>query len=986
MPAALASGPGREHRFLSVLFCDLVDSTGHQYRMGPEDFARLLTAYRRVTFEIIRRHGGHVAKVIGDGVLAYFGWPHGGGRDAEAAVFCALAIGERMERLGTSGELPTGTPAAVRIAVETGWVLVGNIGLAEVGTDEALEHADVIGHAPNVAARLQHLAPRNGVVVGETTLPLTAGRFDLEPVDTTGLTLPAPVRAARVTGRAAASTMLLRLGQGQSGPFFGREHELARLTAWWEEVKAGQGRVVMVSGEPGIGKSRLAASLAATAKAEAQIVVLTCSPATSNSVFQPLVEPLRLAMNLAVDASVQTILDEARHLARRFALTAGGDAIAAVLGVTSEQLLPAALRMAVFDVFLEFAASLAADRPLLVFADDLQWADASTLELLRRLGEQLEQKRIMLLITHRADWQSRWPAAPHMHHLALQPLRSEAAVRLVEALTDSLDKDLQKVIIERSEGVPFFIVEFARAIQKNDRGVQRLPGSISQLLSARLDSAGPAHELVQYACVVGREVEVSLLARLSGLASGVLAEQLSRILEIGIMIRHGEGRTARFVFRHALLADAAYEALTTDRRRALHQQVADALRAGDPALGRSEPEVLGRHLAMAGNVEASASLFHAAGTNALGTAAFVESEAHARHSLELARTLPGETGQRLVLAATVLLGEALSGTHGYASNEAYAAFEAANRIALNLGNIADIAPALRGIIAYYQIRGPLHRAHELGKRAVQIARITGDPLQLAEAERRWGWCRFCQGELAHARELVESAMWQVERGKVDSPDDPVVDDTVVRGPIVLALIAWFVDGDAEASRITDEIAAQAKAFPQPMTAVYGLGFASFLKQLCGQPAAAQQLAALAGEIARSRSNSYWIALTDIVRGWGEVVSGANAQAGLELIYLGLRDYKRTQSTILLPYALLLLAEAKERMGDLHAALNALHQGLGCAEAIGADVYRPLLEAAQGRLQLHLGLGEARAAPYRARTAAVRQGAAAQVVRIDIIAS
>jgi class 3 adenylate cyclase/tetratricopeptide (TPR) repeat protein len=985
MQPAFAPATGTEHRFLSVLFCDLVDSTGHQYRMEPEDFAALLSTYRRLVFGTVRRHGGHVARVIGDGVLAYFGWPRGSGRDAEAAVTCALAIGERIERLSERGELPAGTRFAVRMAVETGWVLVGNLGDPENVDANNLEQGDVVGHAPNVAARLQRLCPHNEVVIGEVTLSLLGHRFDIEPIDTSCLELPAPVRAARVARKSLAARTLRWLGEGRDGPFVGRGQESAVLMDHWQQAKHGSGRLVLVSGEPGIGKSRLGANLAAVVRSEARVMVLTCAEANIDIVLQPVAEQLRLSMGLTPNAVADAVTLKAERLVQRLGLRSDPRAVAAALGVPAPHMPPAELRQAVFQALMEITFKLAEERPLLLLVDDLQWADASTLALLRQLAERIATAPVLVLATHRANWSGEWPDAHHLHRMVLQPLTAIAATDLVEAVAGELIESLKAEIVARAEGNPFFVQEFARAMSTAGEDLNRLPGSISQLLAARLDSAGSARELAQYAAAVGHEVELELISDLSGLSSDALEAELDRLIELGILMRRPHGEAIRLAFCHALLADAAYEALTTSRRQSLHRRIADALCVRNPAIATSEPAVLGRHLAIAGDAPRAADLYHAAATYALGAAAFVESAAHARRALELARSVAGDTTRRTALAATVLLGEALSGTLGYASGEVHATFESAYQHALELGGIADLQPALRGLTAYYQIRGPLHRADELGRKTVQVARINGDPLMLAEAERRLGWCRFCQGDLHEARQLVESALRRLADYNGGRPDTPAVDDTAVRGPVVLALIAWLIDGDADALRIADEVAAAGRTFPRPMTVVYGLCFAAFIQQLCGQAAAARTFATLAGEIAQSRSSPYWVSLTDIVCGWSEVVDG-DAAAGLVRLRAGLHEYERSDSTVLYPYALMLLADAQHRLGAPEEALAAVARGLHCAEDIGAHVYQPMLETIRGRILLGVDAAAARAALVRARDGALRQGAAAQLRRIDALAA
>ena len=986
MPDPISTDTKAEHRFLSVLFCDIIDSTTHLFRSEPEDFGRLLAIYRESVFEIVRQHGGHIARVIGDGVLAYFGWPRGSGRDAEAAVSCGLAVGRRMDQLADSGQLGPGDPIAVRIAVETGWVLVGSLRSADEG---AIEYNDVVGHAPNVAARLQRLAASNGIVIGETTISLVSDRFDLERVDTSDLALPAPVQAARVLGRSLAADALRWLGGSADTPFCGRDAELERLTAYWQSAKAGSGQLVLISGEPGLGKSRLAANFATQVRSSAQVLVLTCSQPMSNTTFQPLAGPLRSILELPVDAPAAEILARAERMAARFGIHGGGMHIAAVLGAAGPQASssddPAILRNATFRTLLELTVSFASEGPLLLLADDLQWADASTLEFLHRLSERLPTARIMLIVTHRADWAGTWPDGEHVRRMALRPLPKSAALDLVDRFAAGLDNDLKAEIVAKSEGIPFFIQEFARTAGARNRS-SRLPGSITQLLAARIDSAGSARILVHYASVIGREIELALLAELAELSDSDLKEQLGRLLELAILVSRCDENSRVVSFQHALLGEAAYEALTSTRRQALHRRVANVLLTRGQQGKSAEPEVLAHHLALAGDTFGAAEHFRMAGAIALRSAAFVETATHARRSLELAKKGSGEKGRLAVLGATVLLGEALSGTHGYASDDVHAVFETANRIALDLGNAVALAPALRGLTAYYQIRGPLSRAHELGRRMVQVARLTGDQLQLADAERRWGWCRFCQGVLDDARLLTESAMRRLEEVTAQAGGLPLVDDTAVRGPIVLALVAWFVDGEAEALKIASGIAERARAYPQPMTTVYGLAFASFLYQLCGKADIVNQLATEAGDIARSRSNAYWTALSDVARGWSETMAAADPEGGLERIRRGVRGYELTQSTILYPYALMLLSEAEEKTGGARAALDALQRGLDCSNAIGADIYLALLAPIRGRLLWDLDREAAEAALADGRAAAIKQGATAQIRRIDLLTS
>lgn len=974
------SGSTTEHRFLSVMFCDMVDSTRHQYQMDPERFAEILSDYRSTVSEVVRRHGGHVARVIGDGILAYFGWPQAQGHDAQAAVSCALEICTKIAASGADLS-PQANSIQVRLAIETGWVLVGTIGVAGEPRKDDAELSGVVGHAPNVAARLQRLAARNGVVVGEVTISLIGDKFIIEDVDSTGIDLPVPVAAARVLRRTAPENVMQRLGRGSSF-LVGRSAPLLTLQKCWSAARGGQGRFILVSGEPGIGKSRLAASIVTEAQREGYIIAVNCAAAMSNSVFQPLIEPLRSVMGLQTTDD-STVNAAAEKLLARFGISKGASALAAILGVASPNAAPADLRQATFDVLLKLLEQLWLERPVLLLVEDLQWADASTLELLRRLSQNITTGRVMVVATHRSTWEANWPEAPALMSVRLGPLSKQEARIVVDAINPEIGETDKTSIIARSEGIPFFLEEFVRSTMHRGNGSTRLPGSISQLLTARLDSVGTSRDLIQISSAVGQEVDVSLLSELTDRSPDSLALEIDLLGASGIMSRRGEGTATKLAFRHALLADAAYEAMTNSKRQALHRQIATVLQARQPTDSISEPEVLGRHHALGGNTEQAATLFRAASSNALATAAYAEATAHAKRAIELSETLVGgETKQRAKLEATVLLGESLSGPLGYASSEVRSVFEDASRIAMELGSVADLQPVLRGLTAYYQIRGPLHRAHELGRRAVQVARARGNQLQLAEAERRWGWCRLCQGELEEARLLVESAMNRLSKASAASPDKPIVDDSSVRGPGILAMIAWLVDGRDHALNMAHEMARQAEEFPRPTGKIYALGFASFVFQLCGDAETAHRLASIGGETALTHNNLYWLSLSKIVSGWAEV-TGRSDPRGMEKIHIGLKEYESLQSVILHPYALMLLADAEDAIGDSDLALSTLGKAIEIAESSGARFYIPILQSARGTILIRQSAPQSRSILDIARTEALNQGALALVARIDL---
>jgi class 3 adenylate cyclase len=960
-----------EHRFLSVLFCDMADSTGHVFGMEAEPFADLLSAYRHIVFEKVRRHGGSVARVIGDGVLAYFGWPKASGRDAQAAVTCALEIAAAMPRL----ESPVAV--SVRIAVETGWLLVGAIGVDQ-GLGAEIEHGAAVGPAPHIAARLQALARPNGVIAGEATLRLLGGRFVTEPADTTGIKLPVPIAAAHVLGEAGAGDPLGRLHVGALGSMVGRDAELAALRARWEQARQGNGQVVLLSGEAGLGKSYLLGTLLNEIGTARGIVALFCSASGQDSPFQPMVEPLRRAMGLGNADDNSEVHARAAEFAHGLGLEDDTYAVAlsTLLGVPSaDPPPPTVLRRHIQDTLLALADRLVRERPLVILAEDVHWADPSTVEFLRKLADWAQFTRLLLVVTYRSDHVMPWADRAHVLRLALSPLSAPAARQLAGDLAGTLglvlSDDQFTDMIARAEGVPLFVEEFVRAWADTAAPVSRLPGSVAQLLVARLDSLGPARSLAQVAAVLWGEAPIALLHVLSGLTNDDFDDAVLRLTDSGVMVRRGAGSAAVLEFRHALLGAAAYEALPSDRRRALHGVVADALRRVRPSLATSEPEALARHFAAAGRPSEAHALFRSAAVNALSAGAFVEAETHARRAVDLAQMLPDADRNEAVLAALVPLGEALIATHGYADPEVQEVFERGARLALAMGTAREMLPALRGLTSFYQVRGPLSLAHQLSERVLQIARVIGEPLLLAQSERRHGWCRMCEGDLAAARLLLEGSLArQMAVNDADADQELAFDDAPTLG--LLAWLDWLTDGPAASLTRAAEAAARAERSTRPLSATYAFGIAAIAHQLSGDVDGAQRPNDRCAAIAEARGFVYWTMMAEALRGWSEAVRD-HAPSGALRLSRAVAEYHRTQSEILRPYLLGLLAEAEHATGAGAAAHEALDRAEEVAIAIGARLFLPTLLMLRGRL---LTGAAAVGALSAARDEALAQGARA----------
>ncbi len=959
------SGARAEHRLLTVMFCDMVDSTGHQYRLEPERFATILRNYRQIIFERVDRHGGYTARVVGDGVLIFFGWPAATGKDAQAAVVCGLDIAARISRGIDS------TPIGVRLAVETGWVLVGNLATPGAPRGE-IEHATVVGSTANIAARLQQLARRNGVIVGEGTLALLGDRFILDPVDTADVKLPFPIRAAHVLADAGAGNPLawqVRRFVRCGAVLAGRETLFQQILDRWHTARDGAGQALLLTGDAGIGKSHLlAALLHAATQDQPQIVNLFCSPMARDRSLQPVVDWLRQAIGVDPGAFPDEIHTNAERYATSLGLdaTSAGSVLATLLGAApGDARAPEQMRRRIFDILADILVRTLDDRPLLLLVEDLHWADPSTIELLDQIAQAAPARRMMLVVTDRNPYAG---VLAHVTHLPLEKLDNEAtrllATEAARRFGVELDDSQQATIAARAEGVALFIEEFVRSLADQEDTTRHPPGTIGQLLASRLDTLGPARPLALIASVIGRETPLELLAAVSDMPSDAFDAAVERLTSTDVMVRRDAGDRPVLVFRHALLTDAAYGAMDRPQRRALHLRVARVLQRDRPAFATTAPAVLAHHLAEAGEPREAAPLFRAAARAMLDTGAYAEAEGHARRSLELYEQQPDQSD---ILAALLPLGEALIGARGYADPNVQQVYERGARLAMQLGTAVALLPPLRGLTSYYQVRGPLPRAHDLSAQVLRIARVVGEPVIICQAEQRHGWCLMSQGRLTEAAAMMETALAR-HRGMPESQRHSEYEDASIL--IHLAWLDWLIHGrEAMAQRVAQAVARVPGA--PPLRAAYVMGFAAVAWQLADDPGAVADFAERSGAIAREHGIVYWIAMAEALSGWATAARGE--REGLERLRRAVSAYDRTQGRVLLPYLLALLAAAEHRVGRPSDALAALERAETVVATIGAGLYRaPLL-----RLRARLLAGDERDRLLaEARAAAEAQGAVA----------
>jgi len=942
------TGLGAERRLMTVVMCDLVGSSALAARLDPEEFAALLVAYRERCAAVVAQNGGYISRYVGDGVLACFGYPRALGRDAHSAVSCGLAITREISALATTTALHGGCELAVRVGVETGVVVAGRL-----GTEAVMELDALVGTAPNTAARLQELAPPNGVVIGGATHELVDDDFICEELPPQRLKrLEPPARAFLVRAHSEPRTRRL-VHSRRYVPLVGRSAEFELIVQSWGRAAKGKGQTVLVSGEPGIGKSRLAQELLDhLADTPLAVIVLTCTPLAAGTALYPVIEALREETAATVRAAngALTPMDALADLVdkiglkREHALPLLAGALA--LGPSPTDLAPAAGRRLLLQALRLWLLHRSDGQPLLILVEDLHWSDPSLLELLRELNEIVPSRRAMLLATYRTELLLPWPDRSTTLRIALPPLsRADAQKLLGSFLARSQAAETRDEILERADGIPLFLEEFSLA-----SGTPVVPRSLQQLFTARLDALGDAKRLAQSAAILAPFIEPDLLGALVEIPDDLVDKGLTRLVDMEVLARTG-GRAGpgAYSFRHAVLQQAASESLLGVDRRVLHTRAAALLTRLRPELVSQQPEALAEHCVAGGQFAAAAPLYAAATRKALASAALEEAESHVRRGLSAIEASTSAETAQTDLDLRVLLGHVLIAKRGYANSAVQDAFEAALSAAERVPEEALALPALRGLASFYQVRGPLSRAAAICNRLVAAVEASENPCLLADAWRRRGWNRGCMGDLREAEQDLERSLGVFDPNRLEEHIATAGHDPQV---LALANLCWLAPSqfglDVAAKRAV-AAATAAQNSPHPVSACYGLVFSALILQLAGQFDVALHLATRARTLAGEKGFAYWVALAQVAVGYDLILRGGNPVEGREMIQKGMESYRETQGELLRPFILSLLAEAQVMLGEPEAAQTAMQQAIDLATALEANGFLPGLLLQRARL-------------------------------------
>jgi class 3 adenylate cyclase/predicted ATPase len=984
-----------------VMFSDLVGSTALAGRMDPEDLREVISAYQNCVAGTVQRFGGFVAKYMGDGVLVYFGYPQAHEDDAERAVRAGLELVSAVTALKTHAALQT------RVGMATGLVVVGDL----IGSGEAQERG-IVGETPNLAARLQGIAEPNVVVIAESTRKLLGNLFELEDLGAKDLKgVIGPVRAWAALRPASVESRFEALHATGLTALVGREEELELLLRRWSKAKIGEGQVVLLSGEAGIGKSRLTAALLEHLTNEPHTRLrYFCSPQHTDSAFYPIIGQMERTAGLAHGDTAQVKLDKLDALLAQtstpvhdvslFAdmLSLPNDGRYPAHDMTSEQ-----RRQRTLEALGSQVEALSRSTPVLMIFEDAHWTDPTSLEVLSKVVDRLRNLHVLLIVTFRPEFHPPWIGRPHVTALTLNRLTHRDIEAVIDHVVGNnfIPASVRQDIIERTDGIPLFVEEMTKAVleTESEGEAQRIaaavpspalavPPSLQASLMARLDRLGAAKEVVQIGAAIGREFSYALLAAVTRKSQAELRSGLDRLVAAGLLFQQGEQPHASYLFKHALIQDAAYSTLLRDARRALHACIAEALEGQFPEIADNQPALLARHCTEAGLIEKAAGLWGKAGQRSMGRSALVEGFEQLSRALSLIATLPATPAlRRQEIKLQVALITPLMHIKGHAAPETKSATDRARLLieqAENLGEVMEDPLLLFWVLhaawlaKYVAFDGEV--CCDLAEQVLALAKRKTASGPLLAGHRAVGTSLLHVGKLAEARVHLDRAIQLYT---------PAEDRSVSRHRLVTrydveafvalsyrAMDLWLLGYPEAALLDVDRALKDARKFGQALSLMISLSISGLTHILRGNDEAAYARADELIALAQERGAAYWRALGLAEKGCLFTATGKASDA-VRMIASGIAEWQLTASSVWMPFFLLQLAEVQAKVQKFEDARRSIAEAVTAIERSKEAWCEPEVNRVAGEIALlspEREVAKARASFERALAVARQQQA------------
>ena len=953
-----------ERRQLTLFFSDLVGSSSLSEQMDPEELHQLYADYQQGCADIVRRYDGYIAQYLGDGILAYFGYPTAHEDDAIRAVQTGLELLARQE-----GQLLARLRPPVRIGIHTGLVMVGGVGSGERREQLAL------GEAPNIAARLQSEAAPNTLLISEATRRLVGGRFMLDPLGSRTLKgVSRPLQIFRVLGRSNASSRFAAQSASGLVPFIGRADEVALIDRTWAAVAAGSSRTLLIRGEAGIGKSRLLGLARDGARRQLhELFEMECSPYDMSSALYPVANMLRRRLGLDNARQPEDMLEllERFCAGRSVALEEALPLLAELFGIPTGSrypvldMAPARRRQRMLEILVELLLHAPEGVPVLMLVEDLHWADPSTLELVRLLVARQGRAPLCIVATTRPEPALSWPGTPGLETLDLAPLPLGEARALIAGVVGPkpLPEAVVRELIERTGGVPLFVEAVTRTILET--GVLReladrfelngplpvglIPDTVHDSLMARIDRLGADKAVAQLASVIGRKFGFDLLQQVSGRSGELLKQSLSRLLELDLIDSSNGATHPAFAFKHALIQDAAYGSLLRVTRQEIHRKIAETLVTHFADSVAARPELVAQHCTQAGLDAQAVAYWLKAGQQAVARAANHEAIAHLKRGLALIASVPEAERLATELELQAALAPALTATQGWASPELDRAYRRAVELLDLVPGTPHRLPVLWGTWAYHFVAGRVGDSLLLAPQVLALATQVGSPMLIPPARHATACSYTYHGDfvegLAHANAGL--AVFELEQEKLIARNFGHASSVCLESFKGDAL--WMLGQPDQALAASDRSLALARQLQHMPSLAWAVSYKTWFHHLLRDAPRILEMANEAIQLSGEEGFAFWEPMVAVYRGWALTMQG-QAEAGIASMRGGLARYRAAGNGCTQVHMMAALAEAHWQAGNEDEALGVLREAMGTAKTTEEGFYEPELYRLKGVFQ------------------------------------